>query len=69
MDDIFSDISDEQNKDDANIEWKKSGIDKHERLVFFEQCVVVLDAFVVIAHVVVGCPDNLVVSDVFGVVA
>ena len=32
MDDIFSDISDEQNKDDANIEWKKSGIDKHERL-------------------------------------
>ncbi len=33
MDDIFSDPKDETEKeDDSNIEWKKSGIDKHERL-------------------------------------
>lgn len=33
MDDIFSDSKDEkENKSDSNIEWKKSGIDKHERL-------------------------------------
>lgn len=33
MDDIFSDIKEEGEKEtDSNIEWKKSGIDKHERL-------------------------------------
>lgn len=33
MDDIFSDIKEDGEKEtDSNIEWKKSGIDKHERL-------------------------------------
>ena len=33
MDDIFSDPKDDAEKEgDSNIEWKKSGIDKHERL-------------------------------------
>ena len=33
MDDIFSDSKNDDAKEgDSNIEWKKSGIDKHERL-------------------------------------
>ncbi len=33
MDDIFSDSKDDTKKEgDSNIEWKKSGVDKHERL-------------------------------------
>lgn len=38
MDDIFSDPKDDAEKEgDSNIEWKKSGIDKHERADFEDQ--------------------------------